>query len=156
MGRRWGANREPEKRSPQLRRFPERCCGLQWSGRLDLNQRPLAPQVRHHHQSTLAQSGNSSQGEGIPDLARSMLSLEFVAFRSQVNAPVMQEIGTTSACPRLQTVKEAAARLRVSTATVYGLCERGRLPFVRISTHAIRIAETDLAAFVVGRRSSET
>jgi excisionase family DNA binding protein len=84
-----------------------------------------------------------------------MLSLEFVAFRSEVNAPVMQEIGTGSASPRLLTVKEAAARLRVSTATVYGLCERGRLPYVRVSTHAIRIAEQDLSAFVRGRRSSE-
>ncbi len=88
-----------------------------------------------------------------------MRSLEFVAFRSKVNAPVMQEIGTCSAGPRLFTVKEAAARIRVSTATVYGLCERGRLPYVRISTHAIRIAEQDLSAFVsafVGsRRSSE-
>ena len=84
-----------------------------------------------------------------------MLSLKFVAFRSKVNAPVMQEIGTQSACPRLLTVKEAAARLRISTATVYGLCERGRLPYVRISTHAIRIAEADLLAFVRGRRSSE-
>jgi len=85
-----------------------------------------------------------------------MLSLEFVAFRSKVNAPVMQEIGTGSAYPRLLTVKEAAARLRVSTATVYGHCERVRLPYVRISTHAIRIAEAELSPFVRGRRSSET
>jgi excisionase family DNA binding protein len=53
-------------------------------------------------------------------------------------------------------VKEVAVRLRVSTATVYGLCERGRLPYVRISTYAIRIAEQDLSAFVGSRRSSET
>ncbi len=81
-----------------------------------------------------------------------MLSLEFVGFRSEVNAPVMQEIRTRSACPRLLTVKEAAARLRVSTAAVYGLCERGRLPFARVSTHAIRIAEQDLAAFIRSSR----
>ena len=85
-----------------------------------------------------------------------MLSLGFVAFRSRVNAPVMHESGTGSSGPRLLTVKEAAARLRVSKATVYGLCERGRLPYVRISTHAIRIAEQDLASFVRGKCSSET
>jgi len=85
-----------------------------------------------------------------------MLSLEFVAFRSKVNAPVMQEVGTDSASPPLLTVKEAAARLRVSTATVYGLCERGRLSYVRISTHAIRIAEQDLSAFLGSGRSSKT
>lgn len=85
-----------------------------------------------------------------------MLSLEFVTFRSKVNAPVMQEFGTRSACSRLLTVKEVAARLRISTATVYGLCERGRLPYVRISTHAIRVAEQDLVEFVQGGRARET
>jgi excisionase family DNA binding protein len=65
----------------------------------------------------------------------------------------MQEIGTTSACPHLLTVKEAAARLRVSTATVYGLCERGRLPHVRISTHAIRITADDLAGYLQSLRT---
>jgi excisionase family DNA binding protein len=60
----------------------------------------------------------------------------------------MQESGTGSACPRLLTVKEVAARLRTSTATVYGLCERGELVYVRVSTHAIRISERDVAEFV--------
>lgn len=81
-----------------------------------------------------------------------MLSVEFVGVRSRVNAPVMQGEATESA-DRLLTVKEAAARLRVSTATVYGLCGRGALRYVRISTHAIRIAEPDLEAFVRSRRS---
>ncbi len=80
-----------------------------------------------------------------------MLSHEFVGIRSRVNAPVMQEKVTGSA-DRLLTVKEAAARLRASTATVYALCERGALPHVRISTHAIRIAEQDLAEFIRVRR----
>jgi excisionase family DNA binding protein len=60
----------------------------------------------------------------------------------------MQAFGTESACPRLLTVKEVAARLRTSTATVYGLCERGELAYVRVSTHAIRISEMDVAEFV--------
>jgi excisionase family DNA binding protein len=60
----------------------------------------------------------------------------------------MQDVGTESACPRLLTVKEVAARLRTSTATVYDLCERGKLAYVRVSTHAIRIAEPDLAELV--------
>lgn len=41
----------------------------------------------------------------------------------------------------LLTVKEAAARLTVSTATVYSLRASGRLAHMRISTYAIRIAE---------------
>ncbi len=76
-----------------------------------------------------------------------MLSLEFVAFRSKVNAPVMQENVTHSA-DRLLTVKEAAARLRVCTATVYGLCARGVLEHVRIATYAIRITEEHLSRFI--------
>jgi excisionase family DNA binding protein len=59
----------------------------------------------------------------------------------------------TDSAGRLLTVKEAAARLRASTATVYVLCERGALRYVRISTHAIRIAEVDVEAFVRARRS---
>ncbi len=59
----------------------------------------------------------------------------------------------TESADRLLTVKEAAARLRASTAAVYALCERGALTHVRISTHAIRIAESDLEAFVRSRRS---
>lgn len=51
---------------------------------------------------------------------------------------------------------DTAARLRVSTATVYGLCERGRLPYVRVSTHAIRIGEPDLWAFLRGSHSGKT
>jgi len=45
-----------------------------------------------------------------------------------------------------------AERLKASAATVYALCESGRLAFVRISTHAIRIAEADLAAYLGGQR----
>jgi excisionase family DNA binding protein len=76
-----------------------------------------------------------------------MLSLEFVGFRSRVNASVMQA-EVTVGVDRLLTIKEAAARLWASTATVYALCERGGLPYVRLSTHAIRIAERDLAEFI--------
>jgi len=53
---------------------------------------------------------------------------------------------------RLLTVREAAERLAVSTFTVYGLCDRGELPHVRVS-NAIRIAPAELAAFLAGQRS---
>ena len=47
----------------------------------------------------------------------------------------------------LLTVREVAARLVVSRATVYKLVDRGELPHVRIS-NAIRIAPADLNAFI--------
>ena len=45
------------------------------------------------------------------------------------------------------TVREVAARLRLSTATVYRLCESGGLEHLRVS-NAIRVAESDLREFV--------
>jgi len=48
---------------------------------------------------------------------------------------------------RLLTVREVAARLAVSTATVYALCERGQLRHVRIS-HAIRVESTEVEGFI--------
>jgi len=44
---------------------------------------------------------------------------------------------------RLLTVKEVAERLRVSTATVYGLCKSGKLGHVRVG-NSIRIPEAEL------------
>ena len=54
----------------------------------------------------------------------------------------------TDGADSLLTVKEAARRLKVSTATVYALCESGRLPHVRVSTHSIRIPDIELNAYV--------
>jgi excisionase family DNA binding protein len=59
----------------------------------------------------------------------------------------MQEDITVGA-DSLLTVKEAAVRLKTSTATVYALCASGRLAYLRISTHAIRIADGDLGRFL--------
>jgi len=47
----------------------------------------------------------------------------------------------------LLSVKQAAERLGIATATVYGLCADGRLAHVRI-LNVIRIAPSDLEAFV--------
>jgi excisionase family DNA binding protein len=48
--------------------------------------------------------------------------------------------------------EEAARRLEVSTATMYALCETGRLANVRISTHSIRIRDSELKAYVAACR----
>jgi excisionase family DNA binding protein len=87
-----------------------------------------------------------------PDLesARLMLLLGFAEIRSRVNAPVMQAESPMGE-PRLLTVKEAAAVLRVCAATVYGWCAAGVLPHVRLSTHAIRILSSEVERFVAGR-----
>jgi len=51
---------------------------------------------------------------------------------------------------RLLTVREVAAFLRVSTRTVYLLCDEGKLAHVRIA-NAIRVEPATLAAFVRSR-----
>jgi excisionase family DNA binding protein len=51
----------------------------------------------------------------------------------------------------LLTVRAVAARLGVSTATVYKLVAQGDLPHARVS-NAIRISPVDLDAYVTGRR----
>jgi len=53
--------------------------------------------------------------------------------------------------PSILTVREVAARLRVSTATVYKLAASGALPYFRVSS-TVRIAEPDLIAFVAQPR----
>jgi excisionase family DNA binding protein len=48
----------------------------------------------------------------------------------------------------LLTIKEVAAYLRVSSATVYELCARGKLRHVRV-LNAIRVAPFDLQALAL-------
>jgi len=52
----------------------------------------------------------------------------------------------------LLSVRYVAARLGVSTATVYKLVARGALPHVRVS-NAIRVRPADLDTFVENQRS---
>jgi excisionase family DNA binding protein len=51
---------------------------------------------------------------------------------------------------RLLRVREVAERLGVSNATVYGLCERGELPYVWVVT-SMRIRPDDLEAFIASK-----
>lgn len=48
---------------------------------------------------------------------------------------------------RLMTVQEVAKRLGVSRATVYRLCERGKIPHIRIS-NAVRVKAETLEQFL--------
>ena len=48
---------------------------------------------------------------------------------------------------QLLSVRDVAARLDVSTATIYGLCDKGELVCIRVS-NAIRVRREDLDDFV--------
>jgi excisionase family DNA binding protein len=89
----------------------------------------------------LAPDGSPSQGVPTPRESRSdafhSVSPD-ARIRSPFAAPVLQA---------LLTVREIAARLGVSTATVYKLCTRGELRYVRI-LGSIRVARSDLDAYL--------
>jgi excisionase family DNA binding protein len=64
--------------------------------------------------------------------------------------------GIAGGVDNLLSVREVAARLGVTTATVYKLAARRELPHVRI-LNAIRVAPADLARFIdEGRRNGPT
>jgi excisionase family DNA binding protein len=52
----------------------------------------------------------------------------------------------------LLSVRQVAEHLGVCTATVYKLCDRGRLAHVRVM-NAVRVDRRDLAAFVARHRA---
>jgi excisionase family DNA binding protein len=51
----------------------------------------------------------------------------------------------------LLTVKQLAARLSVCTATIYRLCDRGELPYVRVA-QALRFVPMEVAEYMARRR----
>jgi excisionase family DNA binding protein len=51
----------------------------------------------------------------------------------------------------LLTVKQLAARLGVCTATIYRLCDRGELPYVRVA-QALRFVPIEVAEYMARRR----
>ncbi len=72
-------------------------------------------------------------------------SQQFTGFRSDFASPLLP----LSPIPGddLLTVKEVAAILKVCTATVYKIIDRGELPHTRV-LNSIRVRKSDLAAFL--------
>ncbi|MEP6653429.1 MAG: helix-turn-helix domain-containing protein [Myxococcales bacterium] len=60
---------------------------------------------------------------------------------------MLLENGSAEQAEWLLSVKDVARALAVSTATVYGLCESGKLPHVRV-LNTIRVSRPDLRRFV--------
>ncbi|HEX5746825.1 MAG TPA: helix-turn-helix domain-containing protein [Archangium sp.] len=67
--------------------------------------------------------------------------------------PAPCKVRHSSPGARLLTVREVAARLSVCTATVYSLCSRGLLRFIRVSG-ALRIDPAGVEAFIAAGGSS--
>ena len=137
---------DPQSRRPLTRPpFPEENQRPSvWSGRLDLNQRPLAPQ------------GPPAAAQPPPDLPKPSESLGV-----QGDAPVQGSQGSTTIrrnfatnllppVEQLLTVRQVAQLLGVCRATVYKWAAIELLPHVRI-VNVIRVRPRDLGAFIASR-----
>jgi excisionase family DNA binding protein len=54
--------------------------------------------------------------------------------------------------PQLLPIEEVARRLALSIRSVRTLIALGKLPVIRVGARAIRVAESDLVAFIEARR----
>ena len=124
--------------------FSSETAALNVSGRQDLNLRPLGPEGQDEPDAGVASGGTEwqaaefSPGDDDAPVHRVAPSAPGV---SQFGAPVVR------AEARLLTVTEIAVRLGVCRATVYRLCDEGKLTHIRISG-AIRVDDLDLEAFI--------
>ncbi len=119
---------------------------FRWSGRLDLNQRPLAPQATDGRVDGVAPGGSASQGSDFAD-GRGGAGSDAVApvgpRGTDFGAPAVRDAGSGS----LLTVAEVARRLAVCRATVYRICREGRLRHIRIS-NSIRVPPGALETYL--------
>ncbi|MCM2334316.1 MAG: helix-turn-helix domain-containing protein [Anaeromyxobacteraceae bacterium] len=90
--------------------------------RMDFTDSPLADRASQ----ALVTTGDGEGGGVQPSQPNQMLPRGFVTPLLPGNVTVSVEPG------RMLTVREAARLLRVSTATVYNLCTRGKLGHVRV------------------------
>ena len=110
--------------------------GSRWSGRQDLNLRPLGPEGPNadpHGVAPVHLGSYPMDNTGVEGAAGS----HTLAPRPPVATP-FGALVVRGEVRQLLTVREVAARLRVSRATVYRLVRSGALPVLRIS-NAIRI-----------------
>jgi excisionase family DNA binding protein len=107
-----------------------------WSGRQDLNLRPPGPEGEKDESHGLSEGGNGSQPvETIQEQPPPILDpvAENASVEMQFGAPVVRELPPDPGPhERLITVRAVAARLGVSAASVYKLCQRGELRGMRI------------------------
>src|SRR3989442_14006496 len=147
------ANLRPSGRRPRpKKRRPHRLSACRascfWLRGHDLNLRPSGYEQPQGTSQPVTATDNPSQSlqDGREDLADSLQALPTLpkdfgppVVRTPIAGPI--RIGS------LLTVKQVAARLGASAATVYGLCERRELHHVRVA-NAIRVSPEALEAFL--------
>lgn len=129
---------------------------FKWSGRLDLNQRPLAPQALQGVSHGVTPGSTASQAPatiGEPDRRPPSATTENAPIRASHVATVSQAPAALPALPeQLLTVRDVATRLGVCPATVYKLATTGRLTTIRVG-ESIRCHPRDLAEYLEANRT---
>src|SRR2546425_7199856 len=123
----------PKAEAPDPPRKLRKIRGLQWSGRLDLNQRPLAPQAAQEAAQPLSTLPNPSESFAPAPDSAVQGSQRSAAFRRNFATNLLPPI------EQLLTVRQVAQFLRVCPATVYKWAASGVLPHVRI-VNMIRVS----------------
>src|SRR3954468_19294850 len=122
---------------------------LGWRALLDSNQWPSASETARGESTNLPESSLPSSNRTVSPDAGSQAT--------RVNPFLPKDLATpllpAGADRPLLTVREVATALGVCTATVYKLCHKGDLRHVRV-LHAIRVASSDLDAFIGRRRDA--
>ena len=116
---------------------------VQWRALLDSNQWPSASETAQGESTTVPESPLPSSNRTVsPDCGSQA---------SPTDPSVPRDFATRLLPAQLEaqllTVREVAKKLRICTATVYKLCDRGELRHVRV-LQAIRIERGDLTAFI--------
>jgi len=121
--------------------------GLHWSGRLDLNRRPLAPQAMNEHRIRCQRFANSRKSSNRgdydgPDVPTNQpVSRNFAANLLPPSRRSADELN--GGIEQLLTVRQVAEHFGVCTATVYKWAAAGKLPHVRL-VNVIRVRPQDL------------
>ena len=146
-----------DDRVPDLKRWPatsRRLRALRERAILDSNQWPSAPENGQASSATsvlvqpVDKTGLGCEEHG----AVGRLGPPWTTNRGTPAGPGEGEMRPVNPLVEpLLSVREVARALRVAPYTVYGLCDRGELPHVRVSS-AIRVRPVDLQAFVRGRK----
>ncbi len=133
---------------------PRRPAGFNWSGRLDLNQRPLAPQshivgLTPTYTDMHALDKHAEKREFAPGVAPTASHPQCENGRGFSHL-LPKESGSPKVGRQWLTVEEVAKLLEVGRATVYRLIQERRLEHVRIA-NAVKVHVEQLREYV--RRS---
>ncbi|WP_144370123.1 helix-turn-helix domain-containing protein [Myxococcus stipitatus] len=139
-----GAHKPQKGEGPGVTGFLRKLQGLRWSGRQDLNLRPLAPQGPPGGRPAATNPSQHIVNTRVSSPERSTRPIWDLRLLLLGSAPVA--LGA-SGPGRSLTVWEVAKRLGVCLTTVYRLREWGELPYIRIF-NAVQIWAEDLERFI--------